>query len=95
MEKKNYKKLTYILVVITRKMNNVKRKQLLKKHINSNNKKNWKKKTYQTGQYRKKIRNASKKKKKWLKIEIYSCTMKKNDRGRKKKGNDTKKNMIV
>jgi hypothetical protein len=54
MEKKNYKKLTYILVVITRKMNNVKRKQLLKKHINSNNKKKLKQKPYQTGQYRKK-----------------------------------------
>ena len=29
--KKTIKKLTYILVVITRKMNNVKRKQFLKK----------------------------------------------------------------
>jgi len=52
--KKNYKKRTYILVIITRKMNNVKRKQLLKKHINSNNKKNLKQKPYQTGQKRKK-----------------------------------------
>lgn len=48
-------------------MNNVKRKQLLKKHINSNNKKNLKQKPYQTGQYRKKIRHASKKKEKIIK----------------------------
>jgi hypothetical protein len=60
--KKNYKKRTYILVVITRKMNNVKQKQLLKKHINSNNKKINKTKTVSNRTVQKKNKTCIKKK---------------------------------
>jgi len=59
---KNYKKLTYILVVITRKMNNVKRKQLLKKHINSNNEKKIKTKTVSNRKVQEKNKKCFKKK---------------------------------
>lgn len=64
MEKKNYKKQTYILVVITRKMNNVKRKQLLKKHINSNNENKFKTKTVFSKKIQKKKCFKKKKKRK-------------------------------
>ena len=76
MEKK--KKITYILLVITRKINNEKRKQLLNKHINSNNENKFKTKTVFSKKIQKKKKAAKQKRKRKRKIELYSCTMKKN-----------------
>lgn len=61
------KKLTYILLVITRKINNEKRKQLLNKHINSNNENKFKTKTVFSKKIQKKKKSCKTKKEKKMK----------------------------